>query len=103
MALISSICSSCGIEFLDYEKKFKCPGCEKLDQLTQGKGIVRWFDPRRGYGFIRSEEHWDIFFHHTDLILPKRAVHPHVAVTFLVERTDSKLQARQIRLNSKVD
>ena len=27
-------------------------------------GIVKWFDPRRGYGFISQEDGPDVFVHH---------------------------------------
>jgi len=31
------------------------------------KGIVKWFDARKGYGFIQIEEGKDIFVHHTEI------------------------------------
>jgi CspA family cold shock protein len=35
------------------------------------KGIVKWFDPKKGFGFIIPEEEGkDIFFHKTDIIKP---------------------------------
>lgn len=103
MRQTSSVCSSCGIEYLGFDKSKKCPGCRKLDELTRGEGIIRWFDPRRGYGFIRSEHHGDLFFHHSDLYASRRVIHPNVPVTFLVERTDSGVQARQVRINQDAE
>ncbi len=31
------------------------------------KGIVKWFDPQRGFGFIEMEGEKDIFVHHTEI------------------------------------
>jgi len=31
------------------------------------KGKVKWFDSRKGFGFIESEEGADVFVHYTDI------------------------------------
>ena len=31
------------------------------------KGVVKWFDPRKGFGFIEMEGGKDIFVHHTEI------------------------------------
>ena len=33
-------------------------------------GIVKWFDERKGYGFIEQEEGPDVFVHHSDIDMP---------------------------------
>jgi CspA family cold shock protein len=30
-------------------------------------GIVKWFDDRKGYGFIEQEDGPDVFVHHTGI------------------------------------
>jgi len=32
------------------------------------KGTVKWFDPRKGYGFIVQEDGSDIFVHYTSIV-----------------------------------
>jgi CspA family cold shock protein len=34
--------------------------------MTAGK--VKWFDPKKGYGFIIGEEGQDVFVHHTSIL-----------------------------------
>lgn len=46
-----------------------CPTCF----LTQGplpkqRGEIKWFNPRKHYGFIVSEEGEDVFFHEEQLL-----------------------------------
>ena len=31
-------------------------------------GIVKWFDDRKGYGFIEQEDGPDLFVHHTGIM-----------------------------------
>lgn len=38
---------------------------EHADSLTGVEGMVKWFDPRKGYGFIVGPEGQDIFVHFT--------------------------------------
>ena len=33
------------------------------DQLTNIEGLVKWFDPRKGFGFVVGPEGQDIFVH----------------------------------------
>ncbi len=38
---------------------------ESLNTLKQVHGIVKWFDPRKGFGFIIGPDEQDIFVHFT--------------------------------------
>jgi CspA family cold shock protein len=38
-------------------------GPEQQVQLTAVEGLVKWFDPRKGFGFVIGPEGQDIFVH----------------------------------------
>lgn len=31
------------------------------------KGVVKWYNPRKGYGFIQGEDGKDVFLHRTEI------------------------------------
>ena len=33
-------------------------------------GTVKWFNVRRGYGFIEKEDGTDVFFHYSEISMP---------------------------------
>lgn len=35
--------------------------------MAREKGVVKWFSPEKGYGFIRRESGDEVFVHHTDM------------------------------------
>lgn len=48
-------------------------GCDMGDAsngsvLTDVEGMVKWFDPRKGFGFIIGPEGQDIFVHYTQIV-----------------------------------
>ena len=71
------------------------PGTSEHGTLEHG--TVRWFDERRGYGFIRREAAVDVFFHGSAVAAPR----PLVAgdrVVFEVVEAPRGLQASAVRL-----
>ena len=51
---------------------FKTQGCEsnlftKVGEISLMKGTVKWFNPKKGYGFITTEEGQDIFVHYSSI------------------------------------
>lgn len=46
-----------------------CPACfTKTGSLPKRRGQVKWFNPRKGYGFVTTEEGEEVFFHETQLV-----------------------------------
>ncbi|MBX3359323.1 MAG: cold shock domain-containing protein [Phycisphaeraceae bacterium] len=40
---------------------------EQVRTITEVTGAVKWFDPKKGYGFIVGPEGQDIFVHYTKI------------------------------------
>ena len=50
-------------------------------------GIVKWFDERKGYGFIEQEEGPDVFVHHSGINATGfKSLNDGESVTFEVEQ-----------------
>ncbi|MEE9529848.1 MAG: cold-shock protein [Syntrophobacteria bacterium] len=50
-------------------------------------GIVKWFDERKGYGFIEQEEGPDVFVHHSGINATGfKSLNDGDSVTFEVEQ-----------------
>jgi len=78
-----------------------CPGCQKEADLAEGphEGIVKWYDPERGYGFIIQRSGSEIFFHRSGIAEDGAYSIPSgVRVTYLVEQTDKGPQAVEVAL-----
>jgi CspA family cold shock protein len=44
------------------------PGAESWKDTFMASGKVKWFDNRRGFGFISQEQGQDVFVHHTCIL-----------------------------------
>jgi len=61
------------------------------------KGIVKWFNPAKGYGFIQRENGEDVFVHHTAIEASGyRTLNEGAAVEFVVKKGPKGLQADQV-------
>jgi CspA family cold shock protein len=53
------------------------------------QGKVKWYNSRKGYGYIKCEEtQTDVFFHHSDFQEPNHLLQEELPVTFEVESSD---------------
>lgn len=62
------------------------------------EGRVKWFNDKKGYGFIESDEHGDVFVHYSAIDGSGfRSLSEGDAVTFEVEDGNKGLQAVKVR------
>lgn len=62
-------------------------------------GVVKWFDVKKGYGFIKREEGSDIFVHYSSIQGDDfRKLEEGQQVSFIVSETDKGLQAQEVSL-----
>ena len=53
------------------------------------KGIVKWFNEQKGYGFIEREDGGDVFVHHSAIKTPDfKTLEAEDQVAFDIERGD---------------
>ena len=63
------------------------------------KGKVVRFNPKKGFGFIRSDDEQDIFFHYSSLDMDGfKTVNPDDEVEFDLEKTEKGLRASNIKI-----
>jgi len=60
-------------------------------------GKVKWFDPKKGYGFIVGEEGQDVFVHYTSIAGEGfRALKDGETVNYELTKGDKGYQARNV-------
>jgi CspA family cold shock protein len=90
-------CARCGISFLWSQEEQRwaagepapkyCPGCRQLlPGAGRARGQVKWYDPRKQYGFIVRTGEPDLYVHRSAL-KGSRALRPDDLVEFGVEQT----------------
>lgn len=66
-------------------------------QLTGVDGVVKWFDPKKGYGFIIGPDGQDVFAHFSRIEGEGfKALRDGATVTYDATRTDRGWQATRI-------
>ena len=54
-------------------------------------GTVKWFNARRGYGFLTGEDGNDYFVHHSNIVMDGfRTLRSEQAVTYGIEKDDKE-------------
>ncbi|MBK8051232.1 MAG: cold shock domain-containing protein [Anaerolineales bacterium] len=104
-------CARCGISFLWTQEEQKvavrhqltgapthCPGCRRLlSPAGRERGQVKWYDPRKQYGFIVRTGHPDIYVHRSGLV-DGHLLRPGDLVEFEVITTERGLAADLVQI-----
>ena len=60
-------------------------------------GIVKWFNEKKGFGFILNEQGEDIFIHYKDIQgTGFKTLHEDDKVSFIVEKGPKGLKAQEV-------
>ena len=64
------------------------------------KGTVKWFDPKKGFGFVLNEAGEDVFVHYTCIVGDGgfRCLRNGQVVEYTELRSDKGLQGREISI-----
>jgi CspA family cold shock protein len=69
------------------------PDRRALAENTWTRGVVKWFNNDKGYGFISTDGHVDVFVHWRDISSWDRSLTQDDEVEFMVTRTAKGFQA----------
>jgi len=69
--------------------------CKQIGSKMKGK--IKWYNSRKGYGFISGEDDEDVFVHNSD-IPQGTLLKEEDEVEYEVEKTDKGLKAIEIKL-----
>lgn len=103
-------CERCGVVFLwAVEEQHQqprpsggvpvyCPGCRFLaPEIARERGVVKWYNPRKQYGFIVRQKAAEIFFHRSQLSESSRPREGDL-VEFSVMEGEKGVMAADVRL-----
>tara|TARA_B100000315_G_scaffold259593_1_gene316237 strand:+ start:4665 stop:4877 length:213 start_codon:yes stop_codon:yes gene_type:complete len=66
----------------------------------QATGTVKWFDPKKGFGFIARDDGDDLFVHHTALTGNGfRTLNENDSVEFDIEKDDKGERAINVKVS----
>ncbi len=60
------------------------------------KGTIKWFNPRKGFGFIKGEDDKE-YFVHVSQVPQDASLNEDDEVEFETEETDKGLQAQKVK------
>ncbi len=102
-------CARCGISFVwsreeqaqttggEQTKPLLCPGCRRLlPAAGRERGLVKWYNVRKQYGFIVRKEQPELYVHRSQVEEPT-PLKPLELVEFGVEQSEKGLQAVGVR------
>lgn len=68
-----------------------------VQEISQTQGVVKWFDPRKGYGFIVGPDGADVFVHYSQIEGDGfRALNDGGSVTYDAVRTERGWHATRV-------
>ena len=61
------------------------------------KGIVKWFNNAKGYGFIKGEDGNDVFIHYSNILCEGyKTLNAENKVEYSIKHTDKGLHAEEL-------
>lgn len=62
------------------------------------KGKVVRFNPEKGFGFIKTDDDKDVFFHYSSLVMEGyKTIEPNTEVEFDLEESEKGLRASNVK------
>lgn len=79
----------------------QCPECREKKELTAGqhRGVVKWYDAKKRYGFITMRSGEDVFFHRNGIVKGKeKEFAEDTPVSFRLNKTEKGPEAVDVAL-----